>query len=106
MNFSTPVATLGFIMNKLIRAVFVSLLCLIAAAHLQAQSPTPTFRAAAAKVDITPPAGTPVVGHIRPINGLRDPIHVALLLLDDGRAKAAIVTLDLLNAGDDLTARL
>src|SRR6478736_4297508 len=93
-------------MNELIRAILGPLLFLTTATHLHAQSPTPTFRVAAAKVDITPPAGTPVVGHIRPVNGVRDPLHVALLLLDDGRAKAAIVTLDLLNAGDDLTARL
>src|SRR3954470_174899 len=64
------------------------------------------LHAAAAKIDITPPVGTPVVGHVREVKGIRDPLHAVLLLLDDGRTKAAIVTLDLLNAGDDLTARL
>jgi hypothetical protein len=64
------------------------------------------LKAAAAKVDITPPAGTPVVGHIREVSGVRDPINAVLLLLDDGRTKAAILTLDLINAGGDMTPRL
>jgi len=66
----------------------------------------PQLRAAAAKVNITPPDGTPVVGHVRPVSGVRDPLHAVLLLLDDGRARAAIVTLDLISAGGDMTARL
>lgn len=93
-------------MNYIIRAILITLFCLTVATHLQAQSPAPTFRVAAAKVDITPPDGTPVVGHVRPVTGVRDPLHVAFLLLDDGRTKAAILTLDLLNASDDLTSRL
>ena len=39
------------------------------------------LRAAVAKVDITPPADTPVVGHVRPTNGVRDPIRAGVLLL-------------------------
>src|SRR5690349_6979602 len=64
------------------------------------------LKAAAARIDITPPEGTPVVGHVRPVNGVRDPISAALLVLDDGRTKAALVTLDLINAGADITPRL
>ncbi len=81
------------------------LLPLLCATRLLAQPP-PSFKAAAVKVDITPLAGTPVVGHVREVSGVRDPLHAVLLLIDDGRTKAAIVTLDLLNASDDLTARL
>jgi neutral ceramidase len=64
------------------------------------------LRAAAIKVDISPPAETPVVGHVRPTSGLRDPIRAGVLLLQNEQTKAAIVTLDLLNATSDLVAAL
>jgi hypothetical protein len=64
------------------------------------------LKAAAAKIDITPPAGTPVVGHVRAVNGVRDPLCAVLLLLDDGQTKAAIITLDLISAGGDITPRM
>ena len=34
-----------------------------------------------AKIDITPPPDTKVVGHVRPTHGARDPIRAAILLL-------------------------
>ncbi len=58
--------------------------------------------AAAVKIDITPPADTKVVGHVRETRGARDPIRAALLILDDGRTKAAIATFDLICAWDEL----
>lgn len=58
--------------------------------------------AGSAKVDITPPPDTPVFGHPRKTSGARDPIRAGVLLLDDGKTKAAIVTLDLINSGDKL----
>lgn len=61
------------------------------------------LRAAVARIDITPPPGTPIVGHIRGYKGVRTPLHAVILLLDDGRTRAAIVTTDLLNTGDGLT---
>ena len=64
------------------------------------------LRAAVAKVDITPPPDTPVVGHVRPTNGVRDPIRAGVLLLDNGDTKAAIVTLDLINAPGEMVAQL
>jgi len=88
-----------------LRPIFL-LLLVVCLEDVNAQSPPPSLRAAAAKVDITPPLGTPVVGHVREVSGVRDPLHAALILLDDGRTKAAIVTLDLLNAPDDMTSRL
>jgi len=88
-----------------LRLVCLVALQLLIAHPIMAAAPS-SLRAAAAKADITPPAGTPVVGHVREVKGVRDPLNAALLLLDDGRTKAAIVTLDLLNAGDDLTTRL
>lgn len=64
------------------------------------------LRAAVAKVDITPPADTPVVGHVRPTNGVRDPIRAGVLLLANDDAKAAIVTLDLIGAWSEMVADL
>ncbi len=62
------------------------------------------LRAAAAKVDITPPPDTPVIGHPRKTSGVRDPIRAGVLLLDDGKTRAAIATFDLIAAGDGLVS--
>ncbi len=64
------------------------------------------LRAGIAKVDITPPADTPVVGHVRPTNGVRDPIRAGVLLLDNGDTQAAIVTLDLINTPAEMVSQL
>ncbi|MSU77827.1 MAG: hypothetical protein EXS16_06995 [Gemmataceae bacterium] len=64
------------------------------------------LRAGVAKVDITPPPDTPVVGHVRPTNGVRDPIRAGVLLLDNGDTRAAIVTLDLINTPSDMVNQL
>jgi neutral ceramidase len=79
---------------------------LLAGEALAETSPPSHLLASASRLDITPPAGTPVVGHVRAIEGVRDPICAVLLLLDDSRTKAAILTLDLLNASEDMTTRL
>ena len=76
------------------------------------QPAPPLFRiesnlsAGVGKVDITPSAGTKVVGHVRETHGVRDPIRAAILLLDDRRTKAAIVTLDLLAPWDDMVSEV
>jgi hypothetical protein len=54
------------------------------------------LRVAVAKVDISPPDGTPVTGHVRPTKGFRDRLQAVILLLEDGRTKAALVTHDLI----------
>ncbi len=60
------------------------------------------LRAGVAKADITPAkvAGIETIGHRRVVTGLRDPLRAGVLILDDGETKAAIVTLDLINAYD------
>lgn len=74
--------------------------------------PTSTFkvesnlRAAVAKVDITPPPGTKVVGHVREVVEVRDRLHAVVLLLDDGTTRAAIVTLDLLSCPVEMARQL
>jgi neutral ceramidase len=57
-----------------------------------------------AKVDITPPdaATTKIVGHVRQVSGIRDPLRAGVLVLDDGETKAAIVTLDTIGAWEDM----
>lgn len=64
------------------------------------------LKVAVAKVDITPPTGTKVVGHVREVNGARDRLHAVALLLDDGKTKAAIITLDLLNVPPEMALPL
>ena len=64
------------------------------------------LRAAVAKIDITPPDDTPVVGHVRPTNGVRDPIRAGVLLLANEQTQAAIVTLDLISASSEMVAAL
>jgi hypothetical protein len=61
------------------------------------------LRAAAAKVDITPPPGTPITGHVRKYDGVRTRLHAVVLLLDDGKTKAALVTHDLVASSDAVT---
>lgn len=64
------------------------------------------LRAGVAKVDVTPPPDTKVAGHVRETQGVRDPIRAAVLLLDDGRTKAAIVSFDFLCAWDELVREI
>ena len=65
------------------------------------------LKAGAAKVDITPEEvkDLTVSGHTRVVNGVRDPLRAGVLVLDDGETKAAIETLDVVVAWDDLVTR-
>lgn len=56
------------------------------------------LKAAVGKVDITPPAGTPMWGYAArhgPATGTLDPLFARILVLDDGSTRIALVTLDL-----------
>lgn len=64
------------------------------------------LRAGVAKVDISPAADARVVGHVRPTQGVRDPIRAGVLLLANGDTQAAIVTVDLINASAEMVADL
>jgi len=64
------------------------------------------LRAGIAKVDITPPEGTPVVGHVRETHGVRDPIRAGILLLNNGETQAAIITLDLIGATSEMVIQI
>ena len=84
-------------------------LTVTAAAHSNARQPSSeafpvesNLRVGVAKIDITPPPDAKVVGHVRPTHGARDPIRAAILLLNDGKTRAAIVTFDLIFAWDEL----
>src|SRR5262249_23260988 len=90
------------------KRIAVAATLILASAVAAGGDPSPAFevksnlKMAVAKVDITPPSGTKVVGHVREVNGARDRLHVVALLLDDGKTKAAIITLDLLNAPPEM----
>ncbi|MBD3675470.1 MAG: hypothetical protein HUJ26_18310, partial [Planctomycetaceae bacterium] len=62
------------------------------------------LRAGVAKVDITPDEvrDFEVTGHRRKVNGVRDPLRAGVLILDNGETKAAIVTLDTINAWTEM----
>ncbi len=62
------------------------------------------LKAGVAKVDITPPDATEIklVGHVRQVTGVRDPLRAGVLILDDGETKAAIVTMDTIGAWEDM----
>lgn len=62
------------------------------------------LRAGVAKVDITPKDVNQfeVAGHRRKVTGVRDPLRAGVLILDDGKTKAAIVTLDTISAWNDM----
>lgn len=95
---------------RLIPVLVSSLLVVVATCSLAEdgfQFPVQSnLRAAVAKVDITPPVDTPVVGHVRPTNGVRDPIRAGVLLLSNEHTQAAIVTLDLISASSEMVAAL
>ncbi len=62
------------------------------------------LRAGVAKIDITPDdiQGMIANGHPREVMGVRDPLRAGVLVLDDGTTRAAIVTMDVLQAWDEL----
>lgn len=62
------------------------------------------LKAGAAKADVTPVGVEKAAGHVREVDGARDPICIGVLVLDDGATKAAIVTSDFLDAWDDYVA--
>ncbi len=68
---------------------------------------TSNLRAGVCKVDITPEKtdGVIVTGHRRKVTGVRDPLRAAVLVLDDGETKAAIVTLDTIGAWEEMVRR-
>lgn len=57
------------------------------------------IQAGLARIDITPPIGVPLGGYAArsgPATGIHDPLYAAILVLADGRQKAVLITVDLL----------
>lgn len=70
----------------------------------------PALEAGAAKVEITPPVGTPLNGYGarmgRPSLGVHDPLWARALYLDDGETSIFLVNLDLCMVNRELRARV
>jgi len=67
------------------------------------------MKAAAASTNITPSERIPLIGssaRLKPFEKVDDPLEVNALLLDDGRARVAIVSADLLFIGGGLRERI
>ena len=56
------------------------------------------FKAGFARVDITPPLGTPIVGYFeeRRVKGVLDPLEANALAISDGERAAVLIAADLL----------
>jgi len=72
---------------------------LMAAAFIPASVRAAELRAGVARADITPPIGSTMYGYsARGSNvsaGVHDPLHAKALVLDDGKTRVALATLDL-----------
>jgi hypothetical protein len=53
------------------------------------------LQAGVAQIDITPPAGTWLIGCEGPSTGIHDPLHATVLLLEQAGARHALISLDL-----------
>ncbi len=86
----------------------LALLAFFSLAHAQVidgQFPVASnLKAGVAKIDITPTDTTAIkiVGHVRQVSSVRDPLRAGVLILDDGETKAAIVTMDTIGAWEDM----
>ena len=86
-------------MLRLLKAVTVALSMMILSSCI---SSAKEFRAAVARVDITPPPGVALWGYsspkcfrASPATGTLDPLYARVLVLDDGERAVALVALDL-----------
>jgi hypothetical protein len=71
--------------------------CSLIVATLCGVTPGAGFRAGAARSNITPSLGRPIVGNpVEPLStNVHDEFHARCLVLDDGKTKLALVVLDL-----------
>lgn len=89
-NWQCLLIGLGFLLGTYL--IFFSPISILGAQE------TRQLKAGSAKVVITPPLGTPIVGGFRPYPAteVHDPLHARCLVLDDGDTKLVLVVCDLL----------
>jgi neutral ceramidase len=56
------------------------------------------FQVGTARVDITPPAGTPLAGYYSPrgADEVHDPLYASAMVLSDGQSRVALISLDII----------
>ena len=64
---------------------------------------TSRLKAGAAEAIITPPVGAPTLGTIQRSTGVHDDLHARALVLNDGKQRVAILSLDLIGMDFDLS---
>lgn len=68
------------------------------------------LRAGVARVEVTPPVGTPLGGYAdrkgKPSTGVHDPIMVKALVLDDGETRLVLVTSDLVGTNPEMVRKV
>ena len=84
----------------------LSLGCFVALLALVVPAPAGEFKAGAATVVITPPAGTPLAGYysFRAADGVLDDLYAKAVVVEQDGAKAAFVTLDLITTTRPMVA--
>lgn len=91
-------------MRPCLPLVLLAAVCFLPALRVHA------FEAGAAKVEITPPVGTPLNGYgarqARPSVGIHDPVWSRCLYLDDGQTDLFLVAVDLVYINPELRARV
>lgn len=81
------------------RSLIMAICCSAAVASLAGE-----FKAGYAKVDITPPLGTPMGGyyHHRLADGVIDPLHARCLAISDGECTALVYSIDNLGLRNEI----
>ena len=59
-----------------------------------------------AEIDITPPVGCWILGPVAPSTGVHDPLYARAFVLDDGFQKTAILGIDLIGFGWELSDQI
>ena len=66
------------------------------------------MKAGYARIDITPPLGSPIAGYYDPriADGILDPVYATAVAFDDGERKAVVLSVDIIGMGQGFMAKV